>query len=79
MTGLTSEQIIHIVGRLDDDRIAEIIDTGATEAALMEAFSWMASDGVTSGAGDRHSLSGRVALVFEILTADEALEEEQEA
>ncbi len=78
MTGLTSEQIIHIVGRLDDDRIAEIIDTGATEAALMEAFSWMASDGVTSG-GDRHVHCGRVALVFEILTADEALEEDQEA
>ena len=79
MTGLTHEQIIDIVGRLDDDRVAEIIDTGATEAELMEAYSWMTSDGVTSGAGDRHSLSGRVALVFEILTADEALEEEQEA
>ena len=79
MTGLTHEQIIDIVGRLDDDRVAEIIDTGATEAELMEAYSWTTSDGVTSAAGDRHSLSGRVALVFEILTADEALEEDQEA
>ena len=79
MTGLTHEQIIDIVGRLDDDRVAEIIDTGATEAELMEAYSWTTSDGVTSDAGERHSLSGRVALVFDILTADEALEEEQEA
>lgn len=79
MTGLTREQIIHIVGRLGDDRIAEIIDTGATEAEVMEAYNWTTSNGVVSGAGNRHLLSGRVALVFDILTADEALEEEREA
>lgn len=70
MARLTRDDVIDIVGPLDDLRIAEIIGTGATPAELTEAFSWISEDDYM-GPEVRRPLSGRVAQLFDILTADE--------
>ena len=63
---LTRSDVLAIVGRLDDARIAEIIASGATAAELTEAFAI-----VDAGeAGVPRQPSGRVARLCEILSAD---------
>ena len=70
MSKLTQEDIVAIVGPLDDFRIAEIIATGATPAELTEAFGWLTRNG-EMGEALRHSLSGTVAKIYDILKRDE--------
>ena len=70
MTKLSRDDVIAIVGTLDDDRIAEIIATGASAAELTEAFTWLSQNG-EAGARLGHSLSGTVARLYEILKRDE--------
>ena len=41
-TRLTREQVEEIMGRLDDLKLAEILDTGASTPELLEAKRWMA-------------------------------------
>ncbi len=67
---LTRQEVIEIVGALDDFRVAEIIKTGATAAELTEAFSWLSVDGDLAVELQR-TLSGTVAQLYDILTADE--------
>ena len=70
MERLTREQVIAIVGTLDDDRLAEIIATGATPAEVTEAFEWL-NRGGEMGEELHRSLHGTVAQVYEILKRDE--------
>jgi hypothetical protein len=70
MRKLMHDEVIEIVGPLDDFRVAEIIGTGATAAELTEAFSWLSVDGDLAAELHR-SLSGTVARLYDILTADE--------
>ncbi len=77
MADLTREQVVKIVGRIDEGRVAEIIATGATPAELMEAFTWLSSDEYLGGELE-HSLRGKVAQLYDILTADQAEEDERE-
>jgi len=70
MGKLTREDIVAIVGELDDLRIAEILATGATAAELTEAFGWLSRNG-EMGEALQHSLSGTVARLYEILRQDE--------
>ncbi|GIK98386.1 MAG: hypothetical protein BroJett029_25950 [Alphaproteobacteria bacterium] len=70
MSRVTREEIIDIVGRINDFRIAEIIATGATAAEVTEAFTWLTADEHLSGDLGK-PLSGTVAQVYEILRADE--------
>jgi len=70
MSRVTREEIIDIVGRINDFRIAEIIATGATAAEVMEAFTWMTADEHLAGDLGK-PLSGTVAQVYDILRADE--------
>ena len=67
---LTHDEVIEIVGPLDDFRVAEIIATGATAAELLEAFERVSS-AADLGAELERPLSGTVAQLFEILSADE--------
>lgn len=67
MAKLTHGEVVQIVGLLDDERIAEIIATGADAKELAEAFAWYSGDDHTL----RHQLSGVVAKLVEILEADE--------
>ena len=70
MANLTREQVIHIVGDIGDDRIMEIISTGATADELLEAFAWLTEDDYL-GAELERPLAGVVARLVDILTADE--------
>jgi hypothetical protein len=70
MTKVTHEEITEIVGQLDDARITQIIATGASAAEVTEAFGWLARNG-EMGEELRHSLTGKVARVYEILKRDE--------
>lgn len=76
MATATREQIIEIVGHIDNDRIAEIIATGASPAEVTEAFAWLSEDEYLGGELEK-PLSGIVEQVYEILSAEE-LESEEE-
>lgn len=70
MTDLTREKIIEIVGPLEDDQVAAILATGATDADVMEAFAWLSEDEYLGNVLQR-PMRGVVAEVYEILQADE--------
>lgn len=70
MSRVTRDDIVGIVGRISDSRIAEIIATGATAAEVTEAFAWLSEDEHLGGDLEK-PLSGTVARVYEILRADE--------
>ena len=69
MTKLTRDQVIEVVGRVDDARITEIIATGATREELLEAFTLISEAGDLSAETQR-APAGRVAQLYDILTAD---------
>jgi len=65
----TASGVVRIVGPLEDDVITSILSTGATEAEVVEAVKWFtADDGL--GGEVRHTRTGRVAQVYDILAAD---------
>ena len=69
MARLTREDIIAIVGPLDDERIARIIEIGATAAEVTEAFARLSRTGTM---GELHrQMHGPVAEVYDILRQDE--------
>jgi hypothetical protein len=70
MAIVTHDQVIEIVGRINDTRIAEIIATGATPAQVTEAFAWLSEDEYLGGELEK-PLSGVVQQVYDILRADE--------
>ncbi len=67
---LVRDDVIGVVGQIDDDKIAGIIATGATMEQLVEAYAWTA-DETDALADAEKSLSGTVAEVYDILTADD--------
>jgi hypothetical protein len=68
--GLTHETILQIAGDISDAKVAAVEATGATPEELEEAALWaMGEDDVMGKL--RLPLSGRVAELYEILTADE--------
>jgi len=72
---VTRQDIIDVVGRIDDDRIAAIIASGATVPELVEAYGWAAEESDALVDADK-TLHGTVAVVYEILTAGEEEGEE---
>lgn len=71
---LTHQDVVDVVGAMEDDKIAAVIATGATMEELVEAYAW-ASDETDALAEAEKSLSGAVADVYDILTAGEEWEE----
>jgi len=67
---LTRDRVVEIVGELEDDRILEIIETGATAEQLTEALAWLSEDEYL-GQELQHPPSGVVARLVDILQADE--------
>jgi hypothetical protein len=65
----TASGVIRIVGPLEDDVIASIVSTRATEAEVLEAVTWFIADD-NLGAEMRHRRTGRVARVYDILAAE---------
>lgn len=67
---MTSDDVIAILGPVDNTLVADIIATGATQAELAEAFAWANNDEALMGEG-RRLATGRVAALIELLTSDE--------
>lgn len=65
----TAEEIRAIIGPSDDDLLTRIVAVGATREEVLEAFTWLGSDDYLHRKL-HHSLSGRAALVFDLLEAE---------
>ena len=66
----TAEEVLEIVGPLDDSVLMRIVETEATPAEVLEAFTWATADdqiGTELERGPR----GAVARVYEILKREE--------
>ncbi len=73
---LTHDDVVSVVGRLADAKIAEIIATGATLDEVEEAMAF--ASGENDVMGDlRLPAVGRVAEVYDILVATEPYEEDE--
>jgi hypothetical protein len=75
MATLTRDKILAVAGELSDAAIVEIEKIGATEAELVEAVEWL-SDDERMQRETKHPLRGRVAALYEILVAEDEIDEE---
>ena len=66
----TTAEIIEIVGPLDDAVLMRIVETEATAAEVLEAFTWTTADDQI-GTELEHRPRGAVARVYEILKREE--------
>lgn len=73
---LTHDEVISVTGDLKDSRIAAIVETGATLAELVEAWTWLTEEDYL-GADLERPLAGAVVQVYEILKADEENPDEE--
>ncbi len=74
---LARSEVLEIAGNIEDAKVAAIEQSDATIEQLEEAVAWASGlSGVMSK--ERHSLSGVVAEIYEILTADEDYRDERE-
>jgi hypothetical protein len=73
MTMLTRNDVIAVLGPVGDDVIVEIVGTGASQAELAEAYTWLRSDEALMNEG-RPLPSGRVGALLEILQTSEETE-----
>ena len=71
---MTSEDVVAVLGPADKMLGAEVIATGATQPELAEAFAWANNDEALLGEG-RHLPTGRVAVLVDLLRADEEAED----
>jgi hypothetical protein len=67
---LTREQVVSVLGPLDDETIAEIIQSGASFEELREAWAWAHEDEAFMGQG-RPLPGTRVGKLIELLEPDE--------
>lgn len=74
---LSHNEIIGVCGDILDWKIKAIIETGASLAELEAARAW--AEGADEVLGEeREPLSGVTADVYDILTADEELEDDRD-
>ena len=69
-TALTREQVIEIVGHIEDDKIGQILAIGATANELLEAHTGVVEQGDLEAETERR-MSGTVARLYDILLAGE--------
>jgi hypothetical protein len=72
----TAEEVLEIVGPLDDCVLMRIVETEATPAEVLEAFTWVTADDQI-GTELEHGPRGAVAQVYEILKCEESEPEER--
>ena len=68
--GLTHAAILRIAGDISDAKAAAVEAAGATPEELEEAAAWAVGESDVMGKL-RLPLSGKVAVLYDILTADE--------
>ncbi|ARM91063.1 hypothetical protein RHEC894_PC00028 (plasmid) [Rhizobium sp. CIAT894] len=67
---MTSEDVIAILGPVDETLVADVVATGANQAELAEAFAW--TNGDEALMSERRPLpTGRTALLIDLLVSDE--------
>jgi hypothetical protein len=66
----TAAEILEIVGPLDDAVLMRIVETQATPAEVLEAFTWATADDQI-GTELEHRPRGVVVLVYDILKREE--------
>ena len=72
----TAPEITEIVGPLDDAVLMRIVETEATPAEVLEAFTWANADDQI-GTELEHRPRGAVARVYEILKREEPESDER--
>jgi len=77
MSKLTADAVRKIAGQLDENQVIEILNTGASEEELVEAFEWLYADDALSKSR-HHAPDSRIALLRDILNRQEtAIDEER--
>jgi len=74
MTTMTRDNVVSVLGPVDETLISEVIATGASPEELREAWAWLNGDEALMGEG-RPLPGARIAALIDLLEADE----EQEA
>ena len=72
----TAAEIIEIVRPFDDSVLMRIVETEATPAEVLEAFTWAIADD-QMGTELEHGPRGVVGLVYDILRREEAESDER--
>lgn len=67
---LSREEIVSVLGPVDDELVAELIEIGATREELREAWGWLHNDEALMGAG-RPLPGTRVGKLIELLEPEE--------
>jgi hypothetical protein len=78
MATLTREDVVAVLGPVDDSLVAEILGTGASPEELAEAYAWFTNDEALMNAG-RPLASSRVGRLIDILEAVAEDEDEPSA
>jgi hypothetical protein len=68
--GATAQEIVSIVGSLEDAVLMQILEVGPTTAEVLEAFTWATADD-RAGTELEHGPRAAVARVYEILKRQE--------
>jgi hypothetical protein len=74
MVPLTRENVVSVLGPVDEDMIATIVATGATVEELTRAAAWVNNDEALVNDGQPLP-SGRVAELIELLSDEEEEDE----
>ena len=72
----TAEEVLEIVGPLDDSVLMRIVEIEATPAEVLEAFTWATADDQI-GTELEHRPRGVVARVYDILKREESESDER--
>lgn len=67
---MTSDDVIAVLGPVDETLVAEVIATGATQAELTEAWAWANNDEALIGEG-RPLPTGKTAALVDLLVSEE--------
>lgn len=70
---MTYDDVVAVLGPVDQDLAAELIATGASVAELREAFNWLNNDEALMGEG-RPFPGTRIAALIEMLEPEEDLD-----
>ncbi|ESY80712.1 hypothetical protein X739_28810 [Mesorhizobium sp. LNHC220B00] len=70
---MTHDEVLSVLGPVDEATVAEIVTTGAPVEELREALAWFVNDEALIGTG-RPMPGTRIAALIEMLEPEEELE-----
>ena len=73
---LKRREVVALCGDITDDQVAAILSSGATREELEEALAWAALEDDVMLA-EHKPMAGRPAEIYEILTSDDAAEDQE--